>query len=317
MTSPEAAFAEVTAERRVAAVPFSHLSVELGHLYMEDFLAGRESLTRQFEQVRPWATAAGEAAAKRARISTCFLVDDYFTRFSTPGEVIADLLAAAAEAGLVIDYLARESGCAVAGKVPLAELVESRIVPDPAPGTNGSRPHVHESGWLCNGQRSAATTVDQAMAGSDLVWRPPEQNGARRHSIFADVELWDDVGGRRTWSCPFLASVWQLLRLGLLRNDGQRVAEPVLWEGAYPAEWDDLPAIVKLNPQAQPFTAYQTFSVLGTRFLPIEHAVRTILSQVSIDPEVLRQAAQRSGEEKLRIPTEVVDRIAYAFLGEL
>jgi hypothetical protein len=75
-----------TSSRRPGAyaVPFSHLAVEFGHLCMEDFLAGRESLTRQFEQVRPWVTAAGEAAAQRARISTCFLVDDYFTRFSTP-----------------------------------------------------------------------------------------------------------------------------------------------------------------------------------------------------------------------------------------
>ncbi len=56
---------------------------------MEDFEAGPERLRRHFTEVRPWVDAARTAASaraggRRARISTCFLVDDYFTRFSTP-----------------------------------------------------------------------------------------------------------------------------------------------------------------------------------------------------------------------------------------
>ena len=53
----EAVFRETAAEPRTQAVPLSHLSLELGHLYMEDFEAGPEHLRRHFERVRPWAEA--------------------------------------------------------------------------------------------------------------------------------------------------------------------------------------------------------------------------------------------------------------------
>src|SRR3546814_19804948 len=36
-----AVFQETSAQPRTEAVPFSHLSLELGHLYMEDFAEGR------------------------------------------------------------------------------------------------------------------------------------------------------------------------------------------------------------------------------------------------------------------------------------
>jgi hypothetical protein len=316
-----AAFTEVEAERRLAEVPLSHVSIELGHLYAEDFERGPAYLRDQFERVRPWAevlrSVCERRAGRRPRISTCFLIDDYFTRFGEPAEVIGELTAAAADCGLRIDYVARESGCAVAGKVPLAEIVEQRLVPDPHPGADGSRPPVHEGGWLCNGERSKPTAVEEAMK-SPAPWRPPRENSARRHSIFVDVELWNEPsGGPRLWSCPFLAAVWQLLRLGLLRYDGEAVATPVTWEGDLPTDWDEMPSILRLNPAAQPFSAYQTMSVLAPRFLPIEEAVRTILDQVAIDDGVLRQIADRSAAESIKVPSAIVDRIAYVFLGGL
>jgi len=159
VTSSDAVFRESTAERRVASVPLSHLSIELGHLYLEDFAVGPQHLRRYFQQVAPWVNAARQACAEhlqsqriqhnqsgqqgrraRARVSTCFLVDDYFTRFSSPAELVPGLVSAAREAGLEIDYLARESGCAHADRVELARLVEGRLVADPPPDTNGSRP---------------------------------------------------------------------------------------------------------------------------------------------------------------------------------
>ncbi len=324
MTSADAVFREAAAERRVASVPLSHLSIELGHLYMDDFAAG-PGLQQHFEQVAPWAKAGRQACADslqgrhgqqgrktRARISTCFLVDDYFMRFSSPAELVPELVSAARTADLEIDYLVRESGCAE--DVALARSVEGRLVADPAPNTNGSRPQAAEVGWLCNGQRSPANDALEAM---DTVrpWTPPVQNAARRHSIFLDVELWDECSGRRMWSCPFLATVWQLLRLGMLRHDGQAVATAQKWEGAFPNDWDKLPAVTQLNPVAAPFSAYRTLSVLSTKFLPIEHAVRTILSQVAIDREVLSQAIKRSRDEGIEIPLELVDRIDYVFAG--
>ncbi|GAA0235757.1 SCO2522 family protein [Actinomadura nitritigenes] len=299
-------FTELDAERRLAGVPLSHVSIELGHLYAEDFERGPAYLRDQFERVRPWADALRSAyerrhPGRRPRISTCFLIDDYFTRFGDPAEVIGELTAAAAGCALRIDYLARESGCAVAGEVPPAEIVERRLVPDPLPGTDGSRPPLQEVGWLCNGERSAAASADEAMR-RPAPWRPPRENTARQHSIFVDVELWSErPGGRRLWSCAFLAAVWQLLRLGLLRYDGAAVATPVTWEGDLPADWDEMPPILQPNPAARPFSAYRTMSVLDPRFLPVEEAVRTILGQVAIDEEVLRQITDRGSAESIEM----------------
>ncbi|MBP2707026.1 hypothetical protein JOL79_24885 [Microbispora sp. RL4-1S] len=317
MTSVNAAFGELAAERRIASAPLSHVSIELGHLYMEDFEAGPERLREQFGRVAPWAAAVRSGWQRRipggrARVSTCFLIDDYFSRFSTPAELVPMVLEAAAEHDLSIDYLARESSCAEADGVELARLVEGRLVDDPPPGTTGSRPPVKETGWLCNGSRSPRPGSVQAM-GPAQRWAPPVQNAKRGHSIFVDVELWDENGGRRTWSCPFLAAVWQLLRLGMLRTEGELPLRPVPAGASWPARWDDLPPIVQLNDQAAPFSAYTTLSVLSPRFLPVELAVRTVLSQVAVDAEVLEQVRRRSDGEGVALEDEIVDRVTYVF----
>jgi hypothetical protein len=318
VTEVHTVFTEATAERRVAAVPLSHISIEVGHLYAEDFALGREYLRDQFDQVRPWVDAARLAWADntprlKSRVSTCFMVDDYFTPFSSPAAVLPELIDAARDAGVDIDYLVRESGCAEADGVSLARLVEGRLVADPPPGTNGMRPPTTETGWLCNGQRSTNAEAAEAMSIAPT-WRPPVQNGARNHSIFVDVELWDERTDRRRWSCSFLATVWQLLRLGLLRNHGQRVAPPRLWAGDFPEEWDELPAIIQLRSTAAPFSAYETLSVLGSRFLPVELAVRTILGQVAIDIDIMDQVSDRSNAEGIRLRRQVVERVSYVFL---
>jgi hypothetical protein len=319
VTEAEASFHEARAERKVQALPLSHLSLELGHLYFEDFAAGKAALKQHFQQVAPWAAAARaifERAnpGRTARISTCFLIDDYFGPSSAPTEVIPDLLAAAKESDLEIDYLARESACANADGVPVARLVEERIVADPPPDTNGSRPPATETGWLCNGQRSPSGKASQAMD-TTAAWAAPVQNSANRHSIFVDVELWN-VGDRgRVWSCAFLASVWQLLRLGMLRYDGMTVAAPKIWDEPLPEDWGRLPAVTQLNPKAAPFSAYRNLSVLPARFLPTEQAVRTILAQVAIDSTIVDQVLNRAHKEGFSVPPEPVDRIDYIFTG--
>jgi hypothetical protein len=315
----EVTFREMSATRQIVSLPLSHLSIELGHLYMEDFEAGPDRLREMFRQIAPWAQLAQEVCAqsvrpKSARVSTCFLVDDYFSQFSSPREVVPMVLAAAGTAGLRIDYMAREAACAEANGVPLAELVEARLVADPPPGTDGSRPPVHESGWLCNGSRSPRLSFEEAMAPKPN-WQPPSENAANRHSIFVDVQIWDEQAGVRRWSCPFLAAVWQLLRLGLLRHMGGAVALPEMLSDPLPDRWADLPAVVQIGPRAAPFSAYRTFSVLSGRFLPVEQAVRTILSQMAVEQGVGQQLVDRATAEELVLPPELVDRIEYAFAG--
>lgn len=316
-------FRETAAEPRTRSIPLAHLSLELGHLYMEDFEASPETLRRHLAEVRPWAeaaraTAAGhQARGARPRISTCFLIDDYFARFSSPAELVPVLLEEAERAGLEIDYLARESGCALADKVPLAESVAARLVESPPPGTYGIRPPVSETGWLANGERSPAVRTPPAMQAA-VAWQPPKETAARRHSVFLDTELWsDDPDGRRTWSCPMLAAVWQLARLGLLRHEGEPVFVPQPHTGSgFPDAWDDLPPLLRLNKKAAPFAAYRTCSVLPNRFLPVEHAVRVVLDQVSVDPGALLQVTERSAGEGVTLPDSVADRVSYVFHAE-
>ena len=136
----------------------------------------------------------------------------------------------------------------------------------------------------------------------------------QNHSIFVDIELWSDAG-KRLWSCPFLAAVWQLQRLGLLRHLGAPIAEPRLVPAAdLLGEWERMPAIVQLDPAAAPMRAYRTFSALDSRFLPIEMAVRTILGQVGVDASVDEHVRTRAEGEGIELPNEIVGRIAYAFL---
>jgi hypothetical protein len=312
---------EAVAQRRAESTPLSHLSIELGHLYYEEFAAGPEALARYFERIRPWIEATTsilrqKVPAQRPRISTCFLIDDYYARFSSPAEVLPQLVKAAESQNVTIDYIARESACAVADDVPLADLVLSRLVPDPHPGSTGVRPPVTVSGWLCNGQRSPGATEAQAMSVSGRAWQPPAENGAlNNHSIFVDVQLWDEWTGKRRWSCPYLATIWQLLRLGLIRYDGAKVATPAQLE-QFPEEWDRLPAITQVNPDADAFSAYSTFSILGQRFLNVEHAVRTIMQQVNIEPAITAQVARRSAAEGMAVPDELWERIEYLFIAD-
>ncbi|WP_157437652.1 SCO2522 family protein [Actinoplanes subtropicus] len=314
MTTADDLFVEASAVPVVRSVALSHLSIELGHLYMDDFRLGPERLREQFRRVAPWAhAAAGQVPSSRPRVSTCFLIDDYFTRFSTPREVVAALVDAAGSAGLTIDYVARESGCARAGGVDVAAVVREHLVHEPAEGVNGGRPPATETGWLTNGERSPSAAAG-AMA-APRPWQPPRQSAVQNHSIFVDIELWSETAGGLLWSCPFLAAVWQLQRLGLLRHLGEPIAEPEpATPGTLPESWDDMPAIVQLNPAATPLRAYRTFTALDGRFLPIELAVRTILGQVWIDPAVDAQVRERALAERQPLPAEPVGRIGYAFI---
>ena len=315
----DTSFHEAAAERRTQEVPYCHLSVELDHLYMEDFAEGRAQLPRRFAQLAPWYTATVEAFAARhaisqPRVSTCFLVDDYFSDLIPPAELIGPVREAAEQAGLRIDYLAREAACAQADGICLADQVAARLVSVPTQGTTGARPPTTESGWLSNGARSPAGPAEALRRRE---WAPPVEAEARRHSIFLDVELWNQADGKQTWSCPMLAAVWQLLRLGLLRDHGRSVLTPQpLPDGPLPDSWPKLPGVIQLNPAAPAFHAYRTVSLLEHRFLPIEHAVRVVLSQVAQDPDAMAQVARRAAKEGMPVPDDVTGRLSYVFLPE-
>jgi hypothetical protein len=312
-------FLESSADFKVESLPLSHVSVEVGHLYMEDFSAGMDGVQRTFAAAAPWVhTARNHPQAvgcgkKSVRTSTCFLIDDYFSRFSSPATVVPMVLEAAGREGVEIDYLARESACARAGGISPAALTLGSLVTEPVPGTTGGRPPVTATGWLTNGQRSPSTERVEAMA-KQVPWQPPRESARRRHSIFVDIELWDERDGQRTWSCPMLAAVWQLMRLGVLRDHGRPVVTPQDWtHQSFPDEWDELPPVLRLRPQAAAFAAYTTLSVLSPRFLPVELAVRTILSQFACDNSLLEAVNKRAARDSMKLPAELVDRVRHVF----
>ena len=310
-------FSEATGEQRIASVPLSHLSVELGHLYFEDLRKGPAELRRKFESVAPWLEGVRRHYTKslrgtNPRISTCYLVDDYFSAQSPPAEVIPMVLEAAEASGLSIGYLARESACAQLPEIRVAEVVTGWIIDEPPEGANGVRPPMTVTGWLSNGQRTPATTSTAAMKGPKA-WEPPVESARNRHSIFLDVELWSGTGDERVWSCPLLAAIWQLARMGLLRYQGEPFLQPEQWGKPWPQEWQQLPGVIRLDESAAAFSAYRTMSVLDDKFFAVEHAVRTILSQVGIDPTVLAAATARAKREGLELPDEIVGRIGYVF----
>lgn len=317
----EAEFREETAEPRIESVPLSHLSIELGHLYSEDYVSDDDTLVEFFRRVGGWARAAEARAAEftgtRPRVSTCFLVDDYFGHFGGPREVVPRIEELARRAGVRIDYLARESACAAHGGVEPARLVEARIVAEPVPGDNGNRPPTKVTGWLSNGERSGdrvGSAASQAM-GHLPEWQPPKETTTNRHSVFVDVELWNEGSGSRIWSCAYLASVWQLLRLGLLRENGNAVAVPAPRPEELPSVWEDMPAVTRLVEGADPFNAYRNLSIMDSRFLRVEDAVRVILNQFSVEREVDALVRQRADAEKMLLPVEPVDRLEYVFTG--
>lgn len=318
MSEVKTEFSETSADSKVEALPLSHVSVEVGHLYMEDYARGADSVRRAFAAAAPWVHAARTPRAvgcdkKSVRVSTCFLIDDYFSRFSSPAAVIPMVLAAAEREGVEIDYLARESACASANGMSPATLTLGSLVTEPVPGTTGGRPPLAETGWLTNGQRSPGSSHGEAMA-RRIPWQPPRESARRRHSIFIDIELWDSRDGERIWSCPMLAAVWQLMRLGLLRDRGRPVVTPRDWtDPCFPDEWDALPPVIRLRPKAAAFAAYTTLSVLSPRFLPVELAVRTILSQFACDGNVFAEATGRAMRDAMQPPEELVDRVRYVF----
>jgi hypothetical protein len=314
-------FQESSARPRAQQVPYAHLSIELDHLYMEDLQSESVDLGERMARVRPWFDAIVQSFTRanpglRPRISTCVLIDDYFSSLIPPTAVLPRLRAAAAQAGLRIDYLAREACCAEYDGVSPALLAVDRLVPVPAAGTDGSRPPTLETGWLSNGRRSPARSR-RSMRPSQG-WLPPQQANARRHSVFVDVELWDEVDGKRVWSCAMLAAVWQLLRLGLLRDEGRPLVlpEPLERDAPLPGTWDGLPAVLQLEAKAAPFAGYRTASILDHRFMEVEHAVRVVLGQVRQNPEALDGLTERAERENLGAVDDVLGRIGYVFLPD-
>jgi hypothetical protein len=290
---------------------FAHASIEAGHLDPEDFMRGARHLQNRLEPVAPWLAQAKTVCrgdAQDAPVSTCFMIDDYTSSIRAPSVVIPRLLESATNCGISIDYLVRESAFTseahsvaklVADCLPKSYL---RIQED----TDLSVASVSLSD--SHGQSPPKDRKDDEDCGPSQAVSP--------HSICLAAELWTDSSAGRKWSCAFLAAVWQLARLGLLDDKSQAYLTPqMLDQGTELPQWQYLPPVIQVNHEAAPFNAYRTLSILGTRYLTVEAAVRTIMKQVSLPADILQRAKACSKRESIVITHKVAERISYIFVG--
>ncbi|MFD3506424.1 SCO2522 family protein [Nocardia sp. NPDC058666] len=331
-------FHEATAGVRIAAVPMSHVSIEIGRFSMDELAHCPDKIGADLTRVAPLVHSFAERARdefadraggrSRVRVSTCFLIDDYFRGDTDPREILPRFLRLVGESSIELDYLGRESACAFAPRpdsdsmpIRLARVVADMVVAEPPPGYDGRRPPTSELGWLANGERSS--DHDKSRASNLGAYFPPGELGSRNHSVHLDVEMWRGTPEHETepnyWSYPFLASVWQLLRLGMLRYEGGHVAQPqdfTDWHpDTLPARWSMLPAVMQLRERPKPFAAYRSVSIMHKRYLGVEHSVQQILDHVSIEPGVRAAFAECAARDRMPLSDSQSDRLQYVFLS--
>lgn len=261
----------------------------------------------------------GEGPGRPPTFSTCLLIDDYFlperVELPTFAELIGAIWSASQHTGVGVNYVMREAACSQAafdfedaGSVIMWAPVETflsrlkqwpkegqaKLRPDFVPpagmGGAGGAP-AGGSNWFSNGSRTPVSpglveAGQKPPEGLSNSWLPPQEYGARNHSVFLDVEVYDEFSdkerkssGEWRYSCASLAAVWQALRLGELRRSGE-VPQAVAFGDA--AQWDtvswsEAPPLLSFDAKS-PFAAQQTVSFLHPRFLSTEHAVSALLS---------------------------------------
>jgi hypothetical protein len=293
---------------------FSHISIEVGHFEPGEFSRGVKHFANRLRRVSPWLHAAQAVVAEstpEARISTCFLVDDYTAQIRPPAEVIPRLLEGAQQSGISIDYLARESGFVDGRRNSIAWSVRSRIANADLRSEDDAFPSTTASAWTCGGEQRPSPRIAGSSATGEF------SRVASPGSTSIDVELRVEASAGREWSCAFLAAVWQLSRLGLLDSASRNYMTPQKLEDSNPSSrWEALPPVIQINHDAAPFQAYRTISILESRYLSVETTVRTVLKQVSIEQETFRLASDNGASEGVMLPARIADRVNYVFVGK-
>jgi len=265
----------------IESIPFTEragLSVEAGHFYANAFSSNAEPpLAVRLERVKIWADAA-ELRLKQEtgeEASTVHLIDDYSCNFK-PQRIIRQIIDAAKQSKLRVDYLAREGAC-----VPLAGIVLDQLATTEVFAKGESVAHWFDS------------TLEAARAG--------DAEGGR-------LRFWGEIYykyAENEWACAHLAAVLQLLRLGVLHYPD--FDKPFLLKNKdeLPAwrKWDEVPGLIQLNPDAAPFQARETFSILPKAYIGVETLVKKIIARLP-SPD---------GPDALPVD----QRIHHSFLGKL
>jgi hypothetical protein len=281
----------------------SDVSIEFAHLYLANVTEQQASASAR--AASRWLAPVLDAYERSGlAVSTVLMVDDYFAPAEVDIDEKVDILSAAcADADMRVDHIVYEAACAES----IAEM-QTHLFQEPRKGDGSSSPPLQNIGaaWLSNGDPPRGQREEGSVAGRLSLDRPSEDSSQEtrqasprgQHSIHLDLQLWKSKPGDngRLWACPTIAAWWQLIRLGMLQDDGGR---PIV------------PPRTRSRAGASPLPARRTLTFLDSRFLEIEHATRTILERV-ITPEAWRRYL-REGED-LPDVREHLDRIAYMFV---
>lgn len=281
------------------------VSVEFAHLYLanvdEEQADAAACLASQW--LRPVVEAYEHAGLT---VSTVVMIDDYFAPPDTKIEEKVQILEnACKQAEMRIDHIVYESACAES-----IDRMKVHLQQEPRRGDGSSSPSPEDVGsvWLSNGDPPRSQPWDDEIVGPLARVRVPSGmhdqtstlSPARgHHSIHLDVQLFKAKGDSRDrlWACPALSAWWQLIRLGMLRDDQRGRPQ--------------LPPRTRSRDGAPSLPARRTLTLLDPRFLEIEHAVRAILERLSL-PEAWRRYL-RDGPA-LPSMHEHLDRVAYMFV---
>ena len=290
------------------------LSVEIGHLYLQELREKEdEAAQKKYVEDRMMAGAIALAPVIQTyrrhgqEVSTSVLIDDYFW---TPGagptpEELAILIEHwhtnfQETYGISIDFIVFESSLA-----DTVKTLHRRIVSLPKEGAgSGAIDASALPSWISNGQelRPNSNRMDPEPK---MGLSPRREEGRtlgqtpRPHAVRIDVELYSEKQGKRVWACPLLAAWWQLVRLGMLRDERDAPTIPA--------------KTIDLSDGKRTLFAKRTLTALNPQFVEIEVAVWTILSQTSLPDNWLKTLRDR---DDMPGRLEHLDRIAYVFLSD-
>jgi hypothetical protein len=247
----------------IESIPFTEkagLSIETGHFYPNAFSKNATPpLADRLERVKIWADAAESELKQETgeEASTVYLIDDYSCNFK-PQRIIRQIIDAAKQSKLRVDYLAREGAC-----IPLAGIVLDQLATTEVFAKDESVAHWFDS------------TLEAVGVGD--TWEGRLQFGGEMYYKYAKNE----------WACAHLAAVWQLLRLGVLHHPD--FDKPFLLKNKdeLPAwkKWDEVPGLIQLNPGAAPFQAHETLSILPKSYIDVENLVKKIITNLPVPDE--------------------------------
>jgi len=294
----------------------SDISFEIFHPYLSENLS-EEELGLRVEMASYWALPLLDAWRKRGlTVSTSVLIDNISGTDSAGDQDTVSMRESLTEKfslhGVQIDYFCDEGDLNTS-----ASWLASHLTPIPKKGDGAFGGNVLES--LEKGYQryliedSSHGDVSETARYADHKFRGTRAFDVRR-SIGISTPIYrrnpNEQDAELVYSCPTLASWWQILRLGGLADP--EISKNVAGDLTHDQKKLDgtFQKLFKVGNDAAPFCAHQTVSLLDPKYIAVEHAVRSILSLTDFPETFSRTLAKSADVANFSI---VDDRISYVF----